>query len=119
MPVRTRPSALARTVQDETFAGVALGLGETFERDGDLEQAAAWFRCAAEAGSPDAALRLGDVLGRLADERRAGDSAENLLAEATRWLSGAPDTTSPDAIGLITDLLNRHQRRAARRATEE
>lgn len=119
MPVRTwRPEAV-RTAESETFAGVALGLGETFEHDGDLEQAASWYRRAAEAGSPFAALRLGDVLGRLADERRAGDSAEDLLAEATRWLSDAPDTTTPDAIGLITDMLNRHQRRAARRASGE
>ncbi|MCP2339817.1 hypothetical protein [Actinomadura rupiterrae] len=119
MPVRTWRPAPAPSAGDETFAGVAFGLGATFEQDGDLEQAAAWFRRAAEAGCPDAALRLGDVLGRLADERRAGDSAEDLLAEATRWLSGAPDTTSPDAIGLITDMLNRHQRLAARRGSEE
>ncbi|MFC5186195.1 hypothetical protein [Actinomadura harenae] len=119
MPVRTWRPESVRTGEGETFAGFAFGLGETFERDGDLEQAASWYRRAAEAGSPGAALRLGDVLGRLADERRAGDSAEELLAEATRWLSGAPDTTTPDAIGLITDMLNRHQRRAARRGSGE
>ncbi|RFU39656.1 hypothetical protein DZF91_21145, partial [Actinomadura logoneensis] len=68
MPVRTWRPESARTAEDDTFAGVAFGLGATFERDGDLEQAAAWYRRAAEAGSPGAALRLGDVLGRLADE---------------------------------------------------
>jgi TPR repeat protein len=97
---------------------VAFGLGETCEREGDLEQAADWYRVVAESGRADAALRLGAVLGRLADEGSAADSAEDLLAEATRWLSGAQDATTPDAIELITDLLNRQLRQAARRGLE-
>ncbi|RAY12383.1 hypothetical protein DPM19_24850 [Actinomadura craniellae] len=53
------------------------------------------------------------MLGRLADDRP--ESSEVLLAEAIRWISRASDATSPAAIGLITDTLNRHQRLAARR----
>ncbi|RFS85801.1 hypothetical protein D0T12_12560 [Actinomadura spongiicola] len=101
-----------------TWTDVAFVLGEAYEREGDLEQAADWYRRAAESGRADAAMRLGDVLGRLADEGSAADTAEDLLAEATRWLSGAHDATTPDAIELITDLLNRQLRQAARRGVE-
>ena len=102
---------------------VACSIGERFEREGDLELAARWFRRAAEAGCPEAALRLGDVLGRLADERGAEtkdspDSPERLLAEASRWLSEVRYATMPDGIELVTDMLNRHQRLAARRGLE-
>ncbi|WP_433326894.1 hypothetical protein [Spirillospora sp. CA-294931] len=117
MPVRTcRPDTLGRRTDGE-WADIAFGLGELYEHDGDLEQAAEWFRRAAECDRQDAALRLGDVLGRLADQ---GDgSSEERLAEATRWLSGAQGATGPDAIGLITDMLNRHQRQAARRGLDD
>ncbi|GLW62533.1 hypothetical protein Arub01_07770 [Actinomadura rubrobrunea] len=101
----------------------AYGLGVLYEREGDLEQAAGWFRRAAHSGHRRAALSLADVLRRLADERgeRSPDAADVLLAEATRWLaeawsSSGRDAATPDAIELVTDLLNRHQRRAARRA---
>ncbi|TDD94071.1 tetratricopeptide repeat protein [Actinomadura rubrisoli] len=118
MPVRPwSPEDLGRPT-DGTWADVAFGLGEMYERAGDLESAADWYRRAAESDRADAALRLGAVLGRMADASRADDSAEDLLAEATRWLSGAQDTSTPDAIELITDMLNRHQRQAARRGLE-
>ncbi|MDL4771733.1 MULTISPECIES: tetratricopeptide repeat protein [Thermomonosporaceae] len=120
MPVRPwSPEDLGRPT-DGSWADVAFGLGEMYEREGDLEQAADWFRRAAESDRADAALRLGGVLGRLADARRGlpDDTAEELLAEATRWLSGANGATTPDAIELITDMLNRHQRQAARRGLE-
>jgi TPR repeat protein len=96
----------------------AYELGVWCEREGDLECAAHWFRRAAEADFPGAALRLGGVLSRLADERntKAKQSPEMLMAEASRWLSVV--NTSPDAVELITDLLNRQQRLAARRAIE-
>ncbi|TYK48392.1 SEL1-like repeat protein [Actinomadura decatromicini] len=111
------PADLGRPT-DGTWADVAFGLGELYEHEGDLEQAADWYRRAAESGRADAALRLGGVLGRMADAGSAADSAEELLAEATRWLSGAHDATTPDAIELITDMLNRQLRRAARRGLE-
>ncbi|WP_131739436.1 tetratricopeptide repeat protein [Actinomadura roseirufa] len=111
------PEDLGRPT-DGTWADMAFGLGEMYEREGDLEAAADWYRRAAESDRADAALRLGAVLGRLADARRADESAEELLAEATRWLSEAQDATTPDAIELITDMLNRHQRQAARRGLE-
>lgn len=120
MPVRPwSPEDLGRPT-DGTWADVALGLGEVFEREGDLEQAVGWYRRAAESGRADAALRLGAVLGRMADAGAADDSssAEDLLAEATRWLSGAQAATTPDAIELITDMLNRQLRQAARRGLE-
>ncbi|MFI0409515.1 tol-pal system YbgF family protein [Actinomadura sp. 3N508] len=118
MPVRPwSPEDLGRPT-DGTWADVAFGLGETYEREGDLEQAAGWYRRAAESGRADAALRLGAVLGLLADADTAAGSAEDLLAEATRWLSGAQDATTPDAIELITDMLNRQLRQAARRGVE-
>lgn len=102
---------------------VACSLGERCEREGDLELAARWFRRAAETGCAEAALRLGDVLGRLADERPAEtkdspDSPEWLLAEASRWLSEVRYAAMPDGIELVTDMLNRHQRLAARRGLE-
>lgn len=106
------------------YARIAFASGKRYERQGDLEGAARWFRRAAEADLSDAALRLGDVLGRLADRRGVADgTAENrsrdrLLAEATRWLSEAHEAKHPDAIELITDMLNRQQRLAARRAVE-
>ncbi|MCP9954319.1 hypothetical protein LUX33_41910 [Actinomadura madurae] len=54
----------------------------------------------------------------LADAGAAADSADDLLAEAARWLSGAQAATTPDAIELITDMLNRQLRQAARRGFE-
>lgn len=116
MPVRPLTPGTIGDGVDGSLVDLAYGLGEQYERDGDLEQAAQWFRRAAEADRGRAALRLGDVLGRLADERPPG--SERLLAEATRWIAGAPDATTPDAIELITDMLNRHQRAAARRGLE-
>lgn len=118
MPVRPwTPEDLGRPT-DGTWADMAFGLGEVYEREGDLAQAADWYRRAAESGRADAALRLGAVLGLMADAGSDGESAEDLLAEATRWLSGAHDTTTPDAIELITDMLNRQLRQAARRGLE-
>ncbi|MBB6393146.1 TPR repeat protein [Actinomadura coerulea] len=117
MPVRPwSPEDLGRPT-DGTWADVAFGLGETYEREGRLEQAADWYRRAAESGSAEAALRLGAVLGRMADAG-ADQAADELLAEATRWLSGAQDATTPDAIELITATLNRQMRQAARRGLE-
>jgi hypothetical protein len=89
--------------------------------EGALGEAVRSFRPAAEAGCPKAALRLGDLLGRLAEEpgrHTRRDSRELLLAEATRWLSMAHSATGPDAVALVTDMLNRHQRLAARRGME-
>lgn len=106
------------------YARIAFASGKRCERQGDLEGAARWFRRAAEADLSDAALRLGDVLGRLADQRGGvggtdgSRSRDRLLAEATRWLSEAHGATHPDAIELITDMLNRQQRLAARRTVE-
>lgn len=117
MPVPTRLPAGARRA-DGTLADVAYGVGNRCERAGDLERAARWFRRAAEAERPEAALRLGAVLGRLADARDPVGSSEVLLAEATRWLSEASDTTTPDAIEVITAMLDRHHRQAARRGVE-
>lgn len=108
-------------------ARAAYERGVWCDSQGDLEKAARAFRRAAEAGYPGAALRLGDVLVRLADRasvpaaltragRKTKQSPEMLLAEASRWLSGV--TASPAAIELITDMLNRQQRLAARRAHE-
>jgi TPR repeat protein len=101
-------------------ARIAFAVGKRYEQEGDLEGAARWFRQAAEADLSDAALRLGDVLGRLADQRGTGRgrTRERLMAEAARWLSEAHGKTHPDAVELITDMLNRQQRLAAQRAVE-
>ncbi|HEY8479337.1 MAG TPA: hypothetical protein VIL71_05840 [Spirillospora sp.] len=118
MPVRLwSPEDLGRPAGG-TYADVAFGLGEMYERESDLEQAANWYRRAAGAGRADAALRLVSVLGRMADAEDADDTADDLLAEAARWLSGARDATTPDAIELVTDTLNRQMRQAARRGLE-
>ncbi|RSN39988.1 MULTISPECIES: sel1 repeat family protein [Actinomadura] len=121
MPVRPwNPEELGRPT-DGGRVDVAFGLGRVYELEGDLERAADWYRRAAESGHPGAPLRLGAVLGRLADARSADasdESAEDLLAEASRWLSGVQAATTPHAIELITDMLNRHQRQAARRGLE-
>lgn len=118
MPVRPwTPEDLGRPT-DGTWADGAFGLGELYEREGDLDRAADWYRRAAESGRAAAALRLVAVLGRMADAGPAGESAGDLLAEAARWLSGAHDATTPDAIELITDTLNRQLRQAARRGLE-
>jgi len=118
MPVRPWQSEPAGCSADEgSWADVSYGLGLLYEQEDDLESSARWFRQAAECGRPGAAIRLSAVLGRLADERAAGP-ARPLLAEATRWLSEGMDTTRPDAIGMITDMLDRHQRAAARSALE-
>jgi TPR repeat protein len=122
-----RPPNPERTGQGVTGerARAAYEQGLWHESQGDLDKAARCFRRAAEAGYPGAALRLGDVLVRLADRasvpaaltragRKTKPSPEMLLAEASRWLSGV--SASPDAISLITDMLNRQQRLAARRA---
>jgi TPR repeat protein len=102
---------------DGAWADIAVELGLLYEREDDLDQAARWFRQAAECDRPDAAVRLSAVLARMADERGAGE-AEELLAEASRWLSEGLDTSRPDAILLITDMLHRHQLAAARRGLE-
>ncbi|WP_018655343.1 hypothetical protein [Actinomadura flavalba] len=120
MPARLSSPGVLGPATDAPFADSAYCLGVVCERDGDLRQAAQWFREAAEAGHTAARLRLGDVLGRLADQEWNGTGiadSEKLLAEASRWLSGAPATATPGGIGLITDMLNRHQRAAARRGT--
>ena len=102
------------------YARIAFASGKRCEERGDLEGAARWFRQAAEADLSDAALRLGDVLGRLAVQRATdgGADRDRLMAEATRWLSEACGAKHPDAIELITDMLNRQQRLAARRTAE-
>ncbi len=106
------------------YARIAFASGKRYEQQGDLEGAARWFRQAAEADLSDAALRLGDVLGRLADQRGmdsatdGGRSQDRLMAEATRWLSEAHGSKHPDAVELITDMLNRQQRLAAQRTVE-
>ncbi|WP_067461497.1 SEL1-like repeat protein [Actinomadura macra] len=118
MPVRPWSPEDLGCPTDGSWVDVAFGLGEMYEHENDLESAADWYRRAAESDHAEAALRLGAVLGRMADDHRADDSAEDLLAEATRWLSGVPLAAAPDAIELITDMLNRHQRQAARRGLE-
>ncbi|GAA4068808.1 MULTISPECIES: hypothetical protein [Actinomadura] len=121
-----RPAGRAKDGAWSEWPDFAYGLGALYESEGDLEQAAGWFRRAAESGHPRAALALVDVLGRLADERgeRSPGASDVLLAEATRWLaracaSSGRDAAAPDAIELVTDMLNRHQRRAARRGVPE
>jgi hypothetical protein len=118
MPVR--PWVPARPGGTRSHARIAFAVGKRYEQEGDLEGAARWFRQAAEADLTDAALRLGDVLGRLADQRgvNGGRSQDRLMAEATRWLSEAHGSNHPDAVELITDMLNRQQRLAAQRAAE-
>jgi hypothetical protein len=127
MPVRRRRSTLVACLPPAPgpLARVAYSLGERCELEGDIDGAARWFRRAAETGCLDAALRLGDLLGRLADEHgdQTGDSPELLLAEAARWFCEArsatgPDRAVPETIGRVTDMLDRHQRLAARRGRE-
>lgn len=107
---------------DRRLARAAYERGLRYQAEGDLERAARCFRRAAEVGMPEAALRLGEVLVRLADPAllspgtKVKQSPELLLVEASRWLSGV--STSPGAIELITDMLNRQQRLAARRARD-
>jgi TPR repeat protein len=134
-----RSWAPAHGERSRPYARIAFASGKKYEQQGDLEGAARWFRQAAEADLSDAALRLGDVLGRLADQRGADTDAgaaatvsaapvsatsgrarhqDRLMAEATRWLSEAHGSKHPDAIELITDMLNRQQRLAAQRAVE-
>ncbi|GAA3951632.1 hypothetical protein GCM10023085_37850 [Actinomadura viridis] len=117
MSIRPWLPASAGGPLDGSWAEIAFGLGLLYEHEDDLDQAARWFRQAAEDDFPGAALRLGAVLGRLADRRGTGP-AEELLAEASRWLSEGLDVTRPGTIGLITDMLDRHQRAAARRGLE-
>ncbi|HEY7487034.1 MAG TPA: hypothetical protein VH912_21415 [Streptosporangiaceae bacterium] len=118
MPARL--SSLAHRRGPRPHVRIAFAVGKRYEEEGDLEGAARWFRQAAEADFSDAALRLGDVLGRLADQggHDDGRSQDRLLAEATRWLSEAHGRKHPDAVELITDMLNRQQRIAAQRAVE-
>jgi TPR repeat protein len=118
MPARSWPSA--HHGGPTPHARIAFAVGKRYEQEGDLEGAARWFRQAAEEDLADAALRLGDVLGRLADQggRDSGRSKDRLMAEATRWLSEAHGKEHPDAVELITDMLNRQQRLAAQRAVE-
>ncbi|MFI0356704.1 hypothetical protein [Actinomadura sp. 9N407] len=117
MSVRPWSPGTAGRCMDGAWADIAFELGLLYEREGDLDQAVRWFRQAAECDRPDAAVRLSAVLSRLADESDAG-AAEELLAEASRWLSEGLDAGRPDAILLITDMLLRHQRAAARRGLE-
>jgi TPR repeat protein len=145
-----RSWAPAQGARPRPHARIAFASGKRCARQGDLEGAARWFRRAAEADLSDAALWLGDVLGRLAVQRDVADdgvvggdvgdgepgighaagaaagavdrspsrcrSRDRLMAEATRWLSEAHTARHPDAIELITDMLNRQQRLAALRA---
>ncbi|MFC0041291.1 hypothetical protein [Actinomadura rayongensis] len=123
MDVRSWSPGTPGSAADGRYAEAAFRVGEVCERAGDLWTAAQWFREAAEAGRPGARLRLGAVLGRLADSLADRPDAGTpdpgvLLAEAARWLTGSPEAATPAGIGLITDMLNRQQRQAARRALE-
>jgi hypothetical protein len=105
-------------------AGTAFRLGDDCERLGDLEGAISWFRLAAEADHPDAAMRLAGLLGRLVDQRSAGTRAAaerhparrsdlTMMAEATRWLAVARGSHRPEMMELILLMLHRQQCLAA------
>ncbi|HUK72967.1 MAG TPA: hypothetical protein VLW50_30130 [Streptosporangiaceae bacterium] len=105
-------------------AGMAFRLGDDCERLGDLEGAITWFRRAAEADHPDAAMRLGGLLGRLIDQRSAGNRAAaehhqarrtdlTMMAEATRWLAAARGSHRLEMMELVLLMLDRQQALAA------
>jgi len=103
---------------------MAFRLGDDCERLGDLEGAITWFRRAAEADHPDAAMRLGGLLGRLIDQRSAGNRAAaehhqarrtdlTMMAEATRWLAAARGSHRLEMMELVLLMLDRQQALAA------
>jgi hypothetical protein len=99
----------------------AYRLGENCERAGDHEGAIIWFRRAAEAGHPEAAMRLCGLLGRIIDahldsSRDDGQARRidlTLMTEAIRWLSCARGRSEPQMIELILETLRRQQCLAA------
>jgi hypothetical protein len=99
----------------------AYRLGKNCERVGDLEGAITWFRRAAEAGHPEAAMRLCGLLGRIIDANLGGSRDDGqarridraLMTEAIRWLSAARGRSEPQMVELILETLQRQQCLAA------
>lgn len=80
MPVRPwSPDDLGRPT-DGTWADIAFGLGEMYEREDDLEQAAGLVPAGRRVRPRRRRAPPGAVLGRLADAGAAADSADDLLA---------------------------------------
>jgi hypothetical protein len=125
---RAGPPGLPRSSRPDAIPGVLSGrvrtayrLGENCERIGDLEGAITWFRRAAEAGHPEAAMRLSGLLGQIIDahldaSRDDGQARRidlTLMTEAIRWLSAARGRSEPQMVELILETLQRQQCLAA------
>lgn len=81
----------------------AYELGCRHEADGDLAEAARWFRVAAGGDHADAALRLGRTLDRLAGA--CGRAELHLVTEAARAYAEAYAAGYPEAADRIDEML--------------
>ena len=81
----------------------AYGLGRRHEADGDLAEAARWYRIAAGGDHADAALRLGRTLDRLAGSY--GREELHLVTEAAQAYAEAYAAGYPEAADRIDEML--------------
>ncbi|RFU43609.1 hypothetical protein DZF91_00260 [Actinomadura logoneensis] len=98
----------------------AYELGRRCDQAGDLGEAARWYRVAARQDHGDAALRLGEVLGMLAERAsrradgepsaaartRARRDALHLVTEAAQAFAEAYAAGYPEAAELVEELLD-------------
>lgn len=91
----------------------AYELARRHEADGDLREAARWYRIAAGNDHADAALRLGRTLDRLAGSGTRGDLP--LVAEAAQAYAEAYAAGHPEAADRIDEMLAGFRPRAGAR----
>ncbi|WUI01645.1 hypothetical protein OHR68_07465 [Spirillospora sp. NBC_00431] len=95
----------------------AYALARRHEADGDLGEAARWYRVAARSDHADAALRLGQTLDLLADRCAAADPPGaqrvelHLITEAAQAYAEAYAAGYPEAADRIDEMLAAFTRR--------
>ncbi len=93
----------------------AYQLARKYQDDGNLTEAARWYKVAAVNDFADANLELAKVLDRLADGHLDGPASRyssreelDLVAEAARWYGTAYAAGHPEAADLLDALIARH-----------
>lgn len=98
--VRARHASFVESLELDR---AAYELARRHEADGELGEAARWYRIAAGNDHADAALRLGRTLDRLAGTRARGDLA--LVTEAAQAYAEAYAAGHPEAADRIDEML--------------
>jgi hypothetical protein len=93
----------------------AYQLASQAAKDGDLANAAHWYRVAAKNDFADSPLKLAEVLGALADKYLARQESRmtvreemELVSEAARWYAAAYAAGDIEAAEFLEELMARH-----------